>query len=222
MDDTETVTYTIPTIVGELFYGEQERAEEAGHAFGVSLAEGEFSPPSDSHQSELASPFNEMPTTKPSFYVLDRENNDVQSRLATEDEIEHIAGQLNKSTDDLVAILNSDLSEIITYDLSGEGDVAASSSTDRLTPRPEDAPYRELTSDEIEGLSPEAVSVQSTCNDRLSSCAQAVGASSACIAGCVTAGVSTFGAAFAACAVCTGSFSFAGGVECGEYYNQCL
>jgi hypothetical protein len=38
----------------------------------------------------------------------------------------------------------------------------------------------------------------------------------------VTAGVSTWGAAFALCGICTGLSGFQAGVKCGQWYKRCV
>ena len=84
----------------------------------------------------------------------------------------------------------------------------------------DDAAYTELDTDQIPPLDVQSsdVSTQANCNDLLGACAKNDGAS----AGCVTAGVSTLGAAFALCGVCAGLGGFQAGIKCGQWYKRCV
>lgn len=209
---SDIITYLTPTPAGSLFYGVHGDKTEAGIAFGFSLQH-PFEPLSQTVRKQLADKFAALPPT-PSTYVIDHKGRAVQSRYGTEHENNRITTQLDGT--EILSFFSSDRDNIIAFETSSNG-------VHYLSPMPENAPYRAMTDDELTALSKATgYRIQNKCDQLLGDCAANVGASAACIAGCVTAGVATFGAAFALCAICTAGFSFNAGIECGTWYKKCV
>lgn len=217
-DDHSTVVYSFATPAGILFYGERDSQTEAGISFGYSLEDG-FEPLSEETKSELEQPFSDLPDVFSTYTVTRPETNDatpVQVRHLTEDEAEAVGETLSIDAEAITGVVSSDRDDVVVFDPEEER-------TRYLTGLPDDAPFDELSGEEIEDAS-EAVrfGTQGNCNDMLGECAATNGTTAACIAGCVTAGVSTWGAAFALCAICTGGTAFNAGIQCGQWYDQCV
>lgn len=219
--DEQVTTFVIPSNFGDVFFGELADISEAGLAFGLSVLDGGFSPLSSEQREQLTTPFADLPNT-PAVYVVDREGNTVQSRVATKRENDVYTKRLGASSDKISALLSTDAEDVITF--AGAEDTPQYYDGRHLSPMPDDSPFRESTDDELADIAalPPRLQTMQNCNDRLGECAASVGAPAACIAGCVTAGVATYGAAFALCAICSGGTGFNAGIQCAQYYKFCL
>ncbi len=215
--------FVIRTRVGELFYGVQEGDTEAGITLGSTLSSGkDLNIPVD-QKRKLNEPFDTLSYENPVTHVIDREDNHIQTRVATRHETEKIADKIGQPSENLIPIISSNLNNIVVVSKNSVGDSKGKNKY-LLKSVPEDASYDELDKNEVEELEIESnpVTIQNKCDQMLGDCAQANGATAACISGCIMGGALTVGLAFAACAICTGGASFHAGTECGQWYNNCV
>jgi hypothetical protein len=217
-DDHSTVVYSFPTPVGVLFYGDRDGQTEAGVSFGYSLDDG-YAPLTEAQKRDLDASFHSLPNAFATYTVTDPASaspTPVQIRHLTDAETAHVARKLETDPASLTGVVSSDRDDIVVFDTESER-------KRYLTGFPDDAPFEEMSAKEIAAT--EEIfrfTTAGNCNDMLGTCAATQGTTAACILGCVTAGVSTWGAAFALCAICTGGTAFNAGIQCGQWYDQCV
>lgn len=217
-DDHSTVVYSFPTPVGVLFYGDRDGQTEAGVSFGYSLDDG-YTPLTGAEKRGLDESFRSLPNAFATYTVTNPASaspTPVQIRHLTDRETAHVADKLDADPATLTGVVSSDREDIVVFDTEAER-------KRYLTNFPDTAPFEELTAAEIAATEETfRFTVAGNCNDMLGTCAASNGTTAACILGCVTAGVSTWGAAFALCAICTGGTAFNAGIQCGQWYDQCV
>lgn len=220
-DSEGTTAYSIKTNVGELFYSEKDGESEAGISLGLSLRDGEEVVVSSEEKEKLNPQYRSLSYESPVMSAINNEGSWMHKRIATPTETTYISNKLNIPKQYLTPVISEADSEMVIFS-SYEGSKRAKSIY-YLSQVPEEAPYTELSEDQVMNL--EEVyffSTENTCNDMLGTCAASNGATAACVMGCVSVGAFTVGLAFAACAICSGGTSFNAGIQCGQWFKRCV